>query len=107
MAQNKLKMGSFYLCVWCTITYGKLMHFSDPFLTHIGPKTAHFQGILGFSLGKVFHHRLKMGYQHLFEHPGWSRKNFGKNHLFLHGDPGRHTVGPHRARPRLPSGSTK
>ena len=50
MPQNGLKMGSFYPFVhpkWSRMRF-------DPFLTHFlvpffGPKTAHFQGILGLS----------------------------------------------------------
>ena len=54
-------------------------HFSPIF----GPKTAHFQGILGFSMaqnawGKTRHHGLKTGLNHFFEHPEWSRISFGK-----------------------------
>ena len=50
MPQNGLKMGSFHPFVhpkWSRMRLGKCVF--DPFLTHFGPKTAHFQGILGFS----------------------------------------------------------
>ena len=47
MPQNGLKMGSFHPLVhpkWSRMTFGK-MRFSPIF----GPKTAHFQGYVGFS----------------------------------------------------------
>ena len=50
MACNGLNMGSFHLFrhpKWSGIIFGKI-HFGPIF----GPKTAHFQGILGFSEGQ-------------------------------------------------------
>ena len=43
------KMGSkwAHFTCWSGMTFGKCVF--DPFLTIFGPKTAHFQGILGFS----------------------------------------------------------
>ena len=81
------------------------------FLAHFGPifglETAHFQGILGFSMAQKASPRLKTALKHLFEHPKWSRNKFGKNEFFRPGDPGGPTVGPNRARAALPSGSIK
>ena len=54
----------------------------DQFLPIYGPKTAHFEGILGFSMGqKTRHHGLKTSQNHLFEHPEWPRITFGKTHF--------------------------
>ena len=50
---------------------------------------------------------LKMAQTHLFEHPKWSRNNFGNNDFFRAGDPGGPTVGPRRARAGLHSDCTK
>ena len=58
--------------------------FFDPFLNHFGPKTAPFQGILGFSWAKPCHHGLKMGEKHLFEHPQMVRDHFWKATVLTH-----------------------
>ena len=86
-------------------------HFwKNTFLTRFspifGPK-ALFKAFWDFPCAKTRHHGLKMGEKYLFGHPKWSRNNFGKNDPPPPGDPGGPTVGPHRARPRLRSGSTK
>ena len=78
----------------------------DPFLTQLGTKTAHFQGILGFSMGQnaspcTSSKRAKNTCL------SRSRNNFEKNDFFRPGDHGGPTVGPNRARAVLPSGSTK
>ena len=88
-------------------------HFwKNAFLTHfcpiVGPKTAHFQGILGFSMAQNAPPRAQNGLKKpLFEHPKWSRYNFGKNDFFRPGDPGGPTVGPHCAWAGRPSSCTK
>ena len=42
-----------------------------------------------------------------FEHPKWSRNNFGKNIFFHPGDSAGPTIGSYHAQPGLPSSSTK
>ena len=104
-----LKMGQNHLFEhpeWSWITFGKT-RFSpifDPFLV---PKRPVFKEFWDFPWPKTRHHGLKTAEKHLFEHPKSSRNNFGKNHFFRPGDPSGPTVGPHRARAGLPSGSTK
>ena len=51
--------------------------------------------------------RAQNGLKKLFEHPKWSRNNVEKNDFFRPGDPVGPTVGSHRARAVLPSGTTK
>ena len=69
----------------------------DPFLTIVGPKRPIFKAFWDFPWPKTRHHGLKTALKHLFEHPKWSRNNFGKNLFFRPGDPGAPTVGPHCA----------
>ena len=57
----------------------------DPFLVSKRPI---FKAFWDFPWPKTRHHGLKMAQKHLFEHPRWSRNNFGKNHFFRPGDPG-------------------
>ena len=87
-------------------------HFwKNVFLTHFSPifglETAHFQGILGFSMAQNAPPRAQNGLKNLFEHPKWPRNNFEKNNFFRLGNHGGHTVGPNRVPPVLPTGSTK
>ena len=49
----------------------------------------------------------KTDQKHLFEHPKWSRNNFGKNQFFRPMDPTGPTVGPDHAGPGLPSSFSK
>ena len=67
-------------------------------------KTAPFQGILGVTLGQDASPRAQTGQKHLFEHPKWSRNNFGKKSKIFFAP--RTSLGP-PWRPMLPSGSTK
>ena len=81
-----------------------LTFFFHPFLV---AKQPIFKAFWDFPWPKTRHQSLKTGQKHLFEHPKWSRNNFGKNHLFRPGDLGGPTFGPHRARAWVPSGCTK
>ena len=83
MACNGLKMGSFLLSKqpkWSGIIFGET-HFWPIFDPLFGPKTAHFQGILGFFGGPKW---IKMCQKHLFWHSMWSRIIFEKTIFFLH-----------------------
>ena len=44
----------------------------------VGPKIAPFQGSLGLAWASMGQIQLKIALNHLFEHPKWSRNNFGK-----------------------------
>ena len=92
----------------------------NSFLSHVAQDTARswFRGVGAhcavfgafwgfFPWPKTRHHGLKMAQKHLFEHPKWSRNNFGKNQFFRPGDPGGPTVGPHCAWAGRPFGCTK
>ena len=84
-------------------------HFcKNAFLTHFGPifgpKTAHFQGILGFSMAQNAPPRPK---NTCLSIPSGLGTTLEKMIFFCPGDPGGPTVGPRRARAGLPSGSTK
>ena len=46
-----------------------------------GPKIAHFKGFWELAWANMHQIRLKIALNHLFEHPQWSRNNFGKNHF--------------------------
>ena len=87
-------------------------HFwKNVFLTHfrpiLGPKTAHFQGILGFSMAQNAPPPAQNGLKTLVRATKWSEKIFEKKSFFRPGDPGGPTMGPCRARAGLPSNSTK
>ena len=63
------------------ITFRKL-RFSpsfDPFLVLNQPL---FKAFWDFPWAKTRHHGLKMGPNHLFEHPEWSRITFGNKRVF-------------------------
>ena len=51
----------------------------DPLLV---PKRPIFKAFWDFPWPKTRHHGLKMAPKHLFEHPKWSRNNFGKKNFF-------------------------
>ena len=75
-AQNRLKT-LFEPPKWPVITFKKL-RFSpsfDPFLVVNQPL---FKAFWDLPWAKTRHHGLKMGPNHLFEHPEWSRITFGK-----------------------------
>ena len=52
MAYNMFKMPTFHLGTPNAARLVLEKHILDPFLTHFGPKTAHFEGILGFLEGQ-------------------------------------------------------
>ena len=81
--------------------------FSPIFDALLVPKRPIFKVFWDFPWPKTRHHGLKTAQKHLFEHPKWSRNNFGKNHFFRPGDPGGPTFGPHCAWAGRPSGCTK
>ena len=79
----------------------------DPFLTPFWSQNGPFSRYVGIFDGpKRATHGLKTAEKHLFEHPKWSRNNFGKNDFFRPGDPGGPTAGPHCAWASRPSGCT-
>ena len=79
--------------------------FLYPFSTHFWSQNNPFIKVFcDFSWATTGSKRAKI---HLFEHPMWARKSFRKNDFFRPADAGGPTVGPNRARPGLPSGSTK
>ena len=68
-----------YICIYIYIyIYIYKLRFSpsfDPFLVVNQPL---FKAFWDFPWAKTRHHGLKMGPNHLFEHPEWSRITFGK-----------------------------
>ena len=51
-----------------------------PLCCIVNPKIAHFKGFFGLAWAHAGPRWLKIALNHLFEHPKWSRNNFGKNH---------------------------
>ena len=52
-----------------------------PTVRLVGPKIAHFKGFWYLAWANMGQIRLKIALNYLFEHPKWSRNNFGKNHF--------------------------
>ena len=122
MAQNGLKMGSFHLFShpnWSGIIFRTTCFSSvfDPLFprakicttgalqTRHSPKMAHFQGILGFSVGQTRPPWAPNGLKTLV----WAYQvvltQIWKRPFFRPGDPDGPTVGADDARPRLPYSS--
>ena len=75
-----------------SIPNGSRSILENAFLTHFSPnlvpKRPVFKAFWEFPWPKSRHQGLKTGQKHLFEHPKWSRNNFGKKDFFRPGGPG-------------------
>ena len=80
----------------------------DPFWTHFWSQNSPFSRHFGIFRGpKCVTTGSKRAKNTCLSIPSDLETTFEKNHFFRPGDPGGPTVGPHRARAALPSGSTK
>ena len=48
---------------------------------NVSSSMAHFKGFWDFAWANIGQKWLKIALNHLFEHPEWSRNNFGQNHF--------------------------